>query len=108
LSTVFDEPYEVPSFEEVEVAEELLQRYVGEFISDQISLKLKVTVKDGKLIVQGSGQPPIPVVATSEAEFRADMVGAKLRFEQSEDNTAYDRMTLQQGGAEIKFKKQSR
>lgn len=106
LSIVFDKPYELPNFDSVKVSEDLLKRYEGTYASQQIPLKISVTVKGGELVIQGTGQPAIPVVASSETEFRADVVSAEFIFSQSEADSEFDRLQLKQGGAEIQFERQ--
>jgi D-alanyl-D-alanine carboxypeptidase len=48
-----------------------LESFVGNYRINQIELDFAVTVVRGKLFVQGPGQPPVPVLAQGDSEFRA-------------------------------------
>ena len=106
LSIVFDRPYDLPSFEEVKVPEKILQRYVGIYAREGLPLKITISVNDGKLIAQGSGQPSFPLTPSSETEFRSDVVGAVLKFSESVADSGFDAMVLNQGGQKLEFRKE--
>jgi serine-type D-Ala-D-Ala carboxypeptidase/endopeptidase len=62
------------------VAAEALQAYVGRYPL-MPDFALAVSVRDGRLHVQGTGQAPLPLDAVEKDVFVADAVGAELRFE---------------------------
>ena len=106
LSIVFDRPYEMPDFTEVKVPEKVLKRYAGTYASDKIPLKITITVDDGNLVAQGSGQPSFPLGASSETEFRSNVVGAVLIFSESSKDSGFDSMLLKQAGQKLEFRKE--
>jgi D-alanyl-D-alanine-carboxypeptidase/D-alanyl-D-alanine-endopeptidase len=65
---------------EVEVKPEVLAAYAGTYklFGD---FKLTVTVEDGRLMVQATGQQKFPVFATSETEFFYKVVDAQISFQ---------------------------
>jgi D-alanyl-D-alanine-carboxypeptidase/D-alanyl-D-alanine-endopeptidase len=59
---------------------EELQAYAGDYpLMPEFSLK--VFERDGRLFVQGSGQPALETAAVAKDVFTVDAVGAELRFE---------------------------
>jgi D-alanyl-D-alanine carboxypeptidase len=106
LSIVFDRPYKLPDFSEVKVPEKALQRYTGIYARKNFPLKITVTISDGELVAQGSGQPSFPLTPSSETEFRSDAVGAVMTFSQSSADSDFDTMTLKQGGQNLEFRKE--
>ena len=65
----------------VEVPEKVLQEYAGVY-GTQLSpaFKLTVSVEQGRLHVQGTGQPRLPVYATSATKFFYKVVDAQITF----------------------------
>jgi D-alanyl-D-alanine carboxypeptidase len=106
LSIVFDKPYELPEFAEVEVSEEVLKRYLGVYARENFPLKITFTFADGRLVAQGTGQRSLPLTASSETEFRSDAVGAMMIFSKSKPDSLFDTMVLKQGGANLEFRKE--
>lgn len=106
LSIVFYQPYKLPEFTEAEVSEEVMKRYLGVFARDNFPLKITITIADGSLIAQGTGQPSFPLTAASETEFRADAVGVVIIFSRSKPGALFDTLTLKQGGANLEFRKE--
>ena len=81
---------------EVEVAEALLETYVGEYeLGDDLSLF--VTLEDGVLFVQPTGQEKLPVFAESETKFFQRAVKAQVSFTR-DDSGAVTGLILHQGG----------
>lgn len=78
---------------------EQLAAYAGEYPLVP-GFALTVFEKDGKLYVQGTGQPPIEVAAAGDDVFVADAVGAQLRFERREGKVAA--VTLEQNGQKLR------
>jgi len=83
--------------EEVEVAREVLGRYVGTYRLTE-DFEIEVTLAGGRLYVQATGQQRFPVFAASETEFFLRAVEAGITFV-VEDGRA-TAMTLHQGGVE--------
>ena len=82
-----------------EIPNEVLERYVGSYELTP-GLVLDVTLEDGTLYGQATGQPKVKLVPTSETEFVVQGVDARLVFESAADGPAPS-VTLFQGGQEI-------
>jgi CubicO group peptidase (beta-lactamase class C family) len=83
---------------EIDVAEELLQTYVGEYeLTPEMSLVL--TLEDGQLQLQATGQQQVPLFAESEDMFFLRAVNAQISFtrDAAGEVTA---LVLHQGGRE--------
>jgi serine-type D-Ala-D-Ala carboxypeptidase/endopeptidase len=90
--------------EPVEVALDTLKSYEGTYaITPQFALT--VTVEDGKLMVQATGQSKLQVYAESPTEFFYKVVDAQLTFEPGPDGKAKS-VTLHQNGADMKAQRQ--
>lgn len=77
------------------VSEALLKKYEGQYeLNDE--MVISVTVRDGKLIAQGTGQQPITMTARNDSVFVFTDAGIKIVFNERGD--AVDRFTLYQGG----------
>ncbi len=93
LSICFDRPYRIPAFEKVEVTPEDLAALAGQYSSKNIPLKITLSVKDGTLIGQATGQPPFPLEATAKDTFRFEPAGVVMEFDRPNKSFA-----LKQGG----------
>jgi len=84
---------------EVAVEPATLAAYVGTYrlFSD---FRLTVTLEDGRLMVQATGQEKFPVFAESETEFFYKVVDARITFEREEDGKV-KRLVLHQGGRDL-------
>ena len=93
LSIYFNRQYEFPKFKSVEVKQEILTKYTGVFSKKDFPIKITITIVNGKLTAQGTGQPSFEPVATSDIEFKFEQAGLVMIF--SEDG---EQLTLKQGG----------
>lgn len=84
---------------EVQVPAEVLKRYVGEYQLAPGAV-FTVTLEEGKLMAQLTGQPKIQVFATSEKEFFYKVVDAQLSFEVNEKGET-TKLTLHQNGMNL-------
>ncbi len=83
---------------EVEVAEAVLETYVGEYeLANELSLV--VTLEDGALFVHPTGQEKVAVFAESETKFFLRVVEAQISFTK-DDSGAVTGLVLHQGGRE--------
>ncbi len=83
---------------EVEVAEAILETYVGEYeLGAERSLVL--TLEDGALFVQPTGQEKLPLFAESETKFFLRVVEAQISFTK-DDSGAVTGLILRQGTRE--------
>lgn len=65
---------------EISLPTETLQRYVGQY-ELRPGFILTVTLEDGKLMTQATGQPKIPVFAETDRRFFPKVMDATLEFE---------------------------
>lgn len=88
---------------EISVAEHILETCVGEY---QIapSFAIVVTLEDGSLFAQATGQGRFPIFAESEAEFFYKVVDAQITFERGE-NGIVTGMVLHQAGQNVPGRK---
>ena len=77
----------------------VLESYAGAYKSDQIPIDIKVFVKEGKLYLQGSGQPEFAPKAKSATMFEFAPAQMQVEFDSA---TSF---TMKQGGTSFKFKK---
>lgn len=77
----------------------VLESYVGTFKTEQIPLDIKVSVKEGQIYLQATGQPELMTKALSPTRFAFAPAQIEIEFDSA------DSFTLKQGGQNIKFKK---
>ncbi len=93
----FGIPVEPPKErKEIEVDSAVLESYTGVY-EMRPEFKLTVTVKDGNLMLQASGQGKFPVYAESETKFFYKVVDAQISFVPAEDGKI-GHLILHQGG----------
>lgn len=97
LSIYYKIPYPFPNFDKID--DSLLQKYVGIYSSSEIPLKITISVKDGELIAQATGQSSFPLTPKSETEFVFQTAGIEMIFDEN-------KFTLKQGGQKFKFTKE--
>lgn len=85
---------------EVSVPPEILAAYVGTYeLSPGFSIA--VTLEGGQLMTQATGQPKVPIFASSESRFFLKVVEAEIEFVKAEKGDV-THLVLHQGGREIK------
>ncbi|WP_263382287.1 serine hydrolase [Granulicella arctica] len=87
----------------ITVDPKILATYTGTF-ELQPSFSLVVTAEDGKLMVQGTGQPKFPVYAESETKFFPLLFPAEIEFVK-DDQGKITNLILHQGGHDMKAMK---
>ncbi|WP_312819353.1 serine hydrolase domain-containing protein [Kaistella carnis] len=98
LSAVFNQPYEIPSFQKVDLSSNDLDQYLGIYSSKDIPLKITITKNDKTLMAQATGQSSFPLEATDQNIFKFDQAGIILEFKPSDK-----KMILKQGGKNYNF-----
>ena len=81
---------------EVEVGEDILETYVGEY-EFAPTFSIVVTLEDGALFAQATGQGKFPIFAESETEFFLRVVDAQVSFTK-DDSGAVTGLILHQNG----------
>jgi len=100
LSAIFNKPYEIPEFKNINLTSEELDSYVGIYSSAQLPLKITVTKTNLSLTAQATGQPAFPLEASGKGVFKFDQAGIVMEF-----NPTEKKMVLKQGGAQFLFTK---
>lgn len=96
--------YEFPEFKEhsiIEVPEEKLKTFEGNYVSETFPLDVKVFLSDGSLLAQATGQGPFPLSAVGESEFVFVQAGIEMSFDVSTGM-----MKLKQAGMTNVFKRE--
>lgn len=100
LSSYFNKPFVMPTFNILELKPEVLDLYAGQYSSTAIPIKIDITRNENKLFAQATGQPAFPLDATEANIFKFEQAGIVLEF-----NAAKKQMVLKQGGKEFVFTK---
>lgn len=101
LSAATGKEFELPKFSDYAVTKEELQQYTGVYASEAIPLKITISVQNGRLTGQATGQSAFPLEATEKDTFKFDGSGLQLIFNPGEET-----MILKQGGRTFLFKKE--
>jgi hypothetical protein len=100
----YGRPYQTPAQRtSITVSPKVLERYVGRY---QIAADfiLTVTLEDGRLMTQATGQTKLEVFAESETKYFLKAVDAQLTFWNDADGNVAS-VTLHQGGQDRKAPK---
>lgn len=100
LSCYYGKPFEIPNFKIIELKTEDLDKYLGEYSSTDLPLKITITKDNLKLFGQATGQSAFPLDATEKDKFEFLAAGIKLEFKPTENQ-----MILYQGGSKFTFTK---
>ncbi len=76
----------------VEVDQAILQSYVGVYASDSFPLDITVTLKDGQLHAQATGQGAFPLAAQSATEFTFAAAGIDMVFDAENNSMRFSQM----------------
>lgn len=96
-------PAPVVAREEIDLPDEILARYVGVYELAP-TFSIAVTLEDGALFIQATGQPRLPVFAEADTEFFLRVVDAQITFEVSADGMATG-LVLHQNGQNVPGRK---
>ncbi len=100
LNLIYGRDYQYPIFSNIKVSVTDLEKYVGNYISKDIALGIKIFIKDGVLYAQGTNQPEFPLTAAGTDQFILETTDIKLDFI-SENK----QINLTQGGKTYLFTK---
>lgn len=98
LSDYYGISYEIPSFNTITLQSSDLDKYLGEYSSPDIPLKISITKEGAKLMAQATGQSAFALDATETDKFEFLPAGIKLEFKPSDKQ-----MILKQGGGKFTF-----
>lgn len=77
----FGQDFEVPEFKVLELTEDQMKPYLGEYASDTHPLDIKIMIDDGKLLAQATGQGAFPLTAIGENKFEFTSAGINIDFD---------------------------
>ncbi|MFY0689458.1 MAG: beta-lactamase family protein [Cyclobacteriaceae bacterium] len=101
LSIYFGMDYQIPSFEIVEVSDDLLESYSGNYTSPDLPMDIVVTRTDVSLSAQATGQPAFPLEAMGDHQFKFSAAGLEMHFNINDGS-----MKLLQAGQTYIYQKQ--
>ena len=81
LSGVYGKPFDIPEMKPYEVSEKELDTYLGTYIADDLSNRLKVTKNRKTLIFEIIGEQPLPLSPRSKNVFTFSKAGIVLEFD---------------------------
>ena len=88
---------------EVKVDPAILATYVGDYELTP-TFVLTITLEDGRLMTQATGQPKVEIFAKSETEFFLKVVDAQITFVRGSDGKV-EKLVLHQGGRDVDARK---
>jgi CubicO group peptidase (beta-lactamase class C family) len=96
FAVLYDKPYKLPEVKkEITLPEEILKKYIGTYEAAPQFLII-ITVEEGKLIAQATGQPKFQLFAQKENYFFLKAVAAEVEFV-SNDKGEVEKLILYQG-----------
>ncbi len=98
LSEVFDRPYKIPTFENIELTSEDLDQYLGTYETDKLPLDITISKQGNTLISQATGQSSFPLAPEGSHMFTRKRSGIKITFIPDEQ-----KFILEQGGGKFEF-----
>jgi len=96
LSIYYKAPYPFPTFTKIDQSQ--LLKYIGNYSSKEIPLKIVVAEKNGELTAQATGQPSFPLTYVKDTVFVFQTAGIEIIFTENG-------FVLKQGGAKFTYTK---
>lgn len=100
LSSYYNKPFDIPTFNIIELKTEDLEQYLGEYSSFDFPLKISITKENQKIFAQATGQNAFPLEATEKDKFEFKTAGIKIEF-----NPIRNQMILIQAGKKFTLTK---
>lgn len=100
LKIYFNKPFQVPTFKTIITSSDQLDKYLGNYSTTQMPLKIVITKNNTTLVAQGTGQAAFELEAVEPDKFIYSAAGITLLFD-----PAKNEFTLLQGGQNILFTK---
>ncbi|HZY35475.1 MAG TPA: serine hydrolase domain-containing protein [Mucilaginibacter sp.] len=101
LSIYFNRPFTIPEFKTFALTSQDLDKYLGNYASTQMPLKVAITKNNATLMAQATGQGAFPLEAVAADKFVFSGAGVTILF-----NPAQNSFTLEQGGKSYVFTKE--
>ena len=100
IAIVFNKKYTVPEIiKTIKLTEDILQSYIGKYELEP-NFIFDISISNGRLFCQPTGQSKLELVPTSESEFILKEVDAKISFSKN-SNQEIEKLILHQGDKEI-------
>jgi CubicO group peptidase (beta-lactamase class C family) len=93
-------PHDISQRKEITVSADMLAKYAGVYAMAP-GVNMLITLADGQLISQMTGQGKIPLFAESETVFFPKVVDAKIEFSKGDTGTRASRLILHQNGRDM-------
>ena len=104
LAILYEKPYKLAEeIVEIKVDSSILKKYVGDYELTP-TFKITISLTDGSLKAQATGQPSFDLFAREENRFFLKVVDAQLEFLKN-DKGEVDRLILHQNGQQLPGKK---
>jgi CubicO group peptidase (beta-lactamase class C family) len=100
LDVYWNRPFQIPTFEAIEVSTEILDRYVGVYSIPGAPAKVTISRNGATLYFQPGAQSAVPIEATAEDKFKIEP------FITFEFDAAKGEMTITRAGQKRVFKKE--
>ncbi len=100
LSCYYGQDFELPVFTTIAIDTTVLNQYRGVYSKVDFPLKITVSVVDGKLTAQATGQSPFPLEAVTQTEFKFDQAGIRIHFHENG-------LVIKQGGMDISMQREN-
>lgn len=98
LKAVFDEPFEIPTFTTIDLSSNELEKFLGDYSSEDIPLKINIK-KIGDKLIANNGKSDLELSTVSKNSFRYDPKGILFVF------PSVNSMIFSQNGMTFKFTK---
>ena len=90
LAEIFNQPYELPSFDSVELTSEELDQYLGIYVTDDLPMDMVITKDGNTLMLEATGQSASPLQAKGNHKFVIMQYGVKMEFVPQESKLLFE------------------
>jgi CubicO group peptidase (beta-lactamase class C family) len=95
----------IPVQTEIQLSEEIMAKYIGVY-EVAPNFDISITLEDGKLMSQATGQNKFEIFAESQTKFFLKVVDAQIEFIENNDGK-FESFILYQGGQEVSGQKKN-
>lgn len=94
MSEVFGQPYDIPSFDFVELSSEELDQYLGVYETADLPMDMTITKKENTLLLGLPGQSPGVLKAKGDHQFSITQYGVKIKFVPEENKMRFEQQGM--------------
>ncbi|MDI1233680.1 MAG: serine hydrolase [bacterium] len=102
LAICFNKPYKLPS-SSILVRKDILEKFIGDYTSEQLPVKIKITMKDSQLYAKFKGEEPFKLEAKGNNKFSYEEGDIQVVF-----NADTNEMTMRQVGKVFLFRRKGK